>query len=126
MSLGKLNCCLIRLLLGKSTPLYFLVGLQFFFFFGVGILISGVCFFVMRAVISQVLSVFSGRRRQFVGPTVSAWSLGAQQQQEVAGRLHWLLLVAGPWEMVMSSRQIYKVSREFGSSSSMVSEFSGE
>ena len=37
-----------------------------------------------------------------------------------------LLLVAGPWEVVMSSRQIYKVIRAFGSSSSRVCEFPGE
>ena len=41
-------------------------------------------------------------------------------------RCHWLLLVARPWEVVMSSRQIYKVSRAFGSSSSRVCEFPGE
>ena len=61
-----------------------------------------------HAVIPRILSVFSGRRRQWVGPAVSAWSLGSQQQQGPAGRQQRLLLVAGPWEVVMSSRQICK------------------
>ena len=75
-----------------------------------------------QAVIPRMLSVFSGRRRQWVGPTVGAWLLGSQQQQGPAGRWHTVLLVAGPWEEVM--RQIYKVARAFGSS--RVHEFPGE
>ena len=35
-------------------------------------------------------------------------------------------MVEGPWEVVMSSRQIYKVSRAFGSSGSKVRVFPGE
>ena len=79
-----------------------------------------------QAVVPRMLSVFSGRRRQWVGPAVSAWSLGSQQQQGPAGRWHRLLLVAGPWEVVISSRQIFKVTRAFGSSNSRVHEFPGE
>ena len=33
---------------------------------------------------------------------------------------------AGPWEVVMSSRQTFKLTRAFGSSSSRVHEFPGE
>lgn len=61
-----------------------------------------------QAVIPRMLSVFSRRRRQWTGPAVHAWSLGSQQQQGPAGRQQRLLLVAGPWEVVMSSRQICK------------------
>ena len=43
-----------------------------------------------------------------------------------AGRWHRLLLVSGPWEMVINSRQIFKVTRAFGSSKSRVPEFPGE
>ena len=35
-----------------------------------------------------------------------------------ARRWHRLLLVAGPWEVVISSRQIFKLTRAFGISSS--------
>ena len=78
------------------------------------------CLFLQceQAVIPRMLNVFSGRRRQWVGPAVSAWSLGSQQQQGPAGRWHRLLLVAGPWEVVISSRQNCKVTRAFGSSNS--------
>ena len=68
--------------------------------------------------------MFSGRRRQWVGPAVNAWLLGSQQQQGPAGWWLRLLLVAGPLEVVMSSRQIYKVTGAFGSS--RVCEFPGE
>ena len=34
--------------------------------------------------------------------------------------------VATPWEVVMNFRQIYKVSKAFGSSSSRVRDFPGE
>ena len=43
-----------------------------------------------------------------------------------ARRWHRLLLVAGPWEVVISSRQIFKVTRAFVSSNSRVHEFPGE
>ena len=79
-----------------------------------------------QAFIPRMLSVFSRRKRQWVGPAVSAWSLGSQEQQGPAARWHRLLLVSRPWEVVMSSRQIYKVSRALGSSSSRVHEFPGE
>ena len=75
-----------------------------------------------QAVIPRMFSVFSGRRRQWVGPAVSAWSLGYQQE----GRWHRLFLVVGPWEVVMSSRQILKVTKTFGSSGSRVREFPEE
>lgn len=42
-----------------------------------------------------------------------------------ARRWHRLLLVAGPWEVVMSSRQIFKLTRAFGISSSRVCELPG-
>ena len=79
-----------------------------------------------KAVVPRMLSVFSGRRRQWVGPAVSAWPLCSQSQQGPAGRLHRLFLVAGPWEVVMSSRQIYKVTGAFARSGSRVHEFPGE
>ena len=43
-----------------------------------------------------------------------------------AGRWHMLLLTAGPWEVVMSLKQIYKVPRAFGSGSRRVCEFPGD
>ena len=73
-----------------------------------------------------MLSVFSGRRRQWVERVVSAWSLGSEQQQGHAGRWHRLLLVAGPWEVVMGLRQIYEVPRAFNGGSGRVCEFPGE
>ena len=79
-----------------------------------------------QAVVPRKLSVFSRRRRQWVGPAASAWSLGSQQQQGPAGRWNRLLLVAGPWEVVISSRQIFKVTRAFGSRQSRVHELPGE
>ena len=39
---------------------------------------------------------------------------------------HRILLVTGPWEVVMRTRLIYKVTRAFGSSSNRVHEFPGE
>ena len=39
---------------------------------------------------------------------------------------HRLLLVAGPWEVVICSRQIFKLTRSFCRSSSRVHEFPGE
>ena len=39
---------------------------------------------------------------------------------------HRLLLVAGPWEVVISLRKIYEVPRTCGSGSSRVCEFPGE
>ena len=64
-----------------------------------------------------MLSVFLGRRRQWLGPLVSAWFLGSQQQRGLAGRWHRLFLVAGPWEVVVSLKQMYEVPRAFGSGS---------
>ena len=61
-----------------------------------------------------------------MGRASSQCLLGSQQQQELAERWHRLLLVSGPWKVVMSSRQIFKVTRAFGSSSSRVREFPGE
>ena len=86
------------------------------------------CLFLLceQAVVPRMLSVFSGRRRQLVGPAVSAWSLGSQPQQRSAGRWHMLLLVAAPWEVVIRSRQIFEVTRELDRSSSSVCEFPGE
>ena len=52
----------------------------------------------------MMLSMFSGRRGQWVGPAFRAWSLGSQQKQRPAGRRHRLLLFTGPWEAVMSSK----------------------
>ena len=69
-----------------------------------------------QTVIPRMLSVFSGRRRQWIGTAVAGLSIAARTCRKMAQ----LLLVAGPWEVVMSSRQIYKVNREFGSSSSRV------
>lgn len=68
------------------------------------------CLFLQcgQTVIPRMLSVFSGRKRQWVGPELSAWSLGSQQQEGPSGRGNRLLLVTGSWEVVMSSRQIYK------------------
>ena len=124
VSLGKPICSLVRLLLCKNTPLYFIGGVTIYFWCGN---LNICCLFLWseQAVIPRMLSVFSGRRRQWVGPAVSAWSLGSQQQQGPAGRWHRLLLVAGPWEVVISSRQIIKVTRAFGRSSSRVREFPG-
>ena len=79
-----------------------------------------------QTVVPRMLSVFSGRRRQWAVPAVSAYLLGSQQQQRSSGRWHRLLLVAGPWEVVMSLRQIYGVPRTFGSGSGRVCEFPGE
>ena len=121
VSLGKPNCSLVRLLQSKS-PLFILGGTLFIF--GVGICLFAVFYFGVS--IPRMLSVFSGIRRQWVGPVVCAWLLASQQQQGSAGRWHWLLLVAVPWEVIMSSRLIYKVTRAFGSSSSRVCEFPGE
>ena len=59
-----------------------------------------------QAVIHRVLTVFPGRRRQWVGVVVSDWLLGSSQQQGPAGRWFRLLIVAGPWEEVMSLRSI--------------------
>ena len=73
-----------------------------------------------------MLSVFSRRRRQWIGPADNALSLGSEQQQGPTGRWHRLLLVAGTWEVIMTSRQIYEVTRPFSSSSSSVCEFPGE
>ena len=86
------------------------------------------CLFLQceQTVIPMVLSVFPGRRRQWVGPAVSAWSLDSQQQKGPAGRCQRLLLVAGPWEVVISLRKIYEVPRTCGSGSSRVCEFPGE
>ena len=43
-----------------------------------------------------------------------------------AGRWHILLLVEGPWEVVMSLRQIFEVPRALGSGCGRVCEFPGE
>ena len=59
-----------------------------------------------QAIVARMLSVFSGRRRQWVGPAVSAWSLGSSQQQGPAGRWHRLLLVAGPWEVATTLTEV--------------------
>ena len=48
-----------------------------------------------------------------------------QQQQGPAGRRHRLILFAGPWEVVMSSRKIYNVTRAFVRSSIKVHDFPG-
>ena len=73
-----------------------------------------------------MLSVFSGRRRQWVGPAVSAWLLGFQKQQVPTGRWHRLFLVSGLWKVVIRFRLIFKVTRAFGRSSSRVCEFPGK
>ena len=88
--------------------------------------IFGLFLWCEQAVVSRMLSVFSGRRRQWVGPAASAWLLGSQQKQVSTGRWHMLLIVSGPWEVVISSRQVFKVARAFGSSNSRVCEFQGE
>ena len=49
--------------------------------FGVGVWIFAVSFFSVSRVLSPGCSVFSGRRRQLVGPAVSVWSLGSQKKQ---------------------------------------------
>ena len=122
--LGNPNCSVLRLLLFKSSPLYFCRDYYLFLVWE----LNSCCLSLqcVQAVIPRMLSVFSGSMRQWVGPTVSAWLLGSQQQQGPSGSWHILLLVAGPSEVVMSSRQIYKVTRAFGSSSSRVHEFLGE
>ena len=74
----------------------------------------------------MVLSVFPGRRRQWVSLVVSTCLLGSQEYQGPAGMWHKLLLFAGTLDMVMSLRQIYEVPRAFGSGSSRVCEFPGE
>ena len=64
------------------------------------------CLFLLheKSVIPMMLSMFSGRRGQWVGPAFRAWSLGSQQKQRPVGRRHRLLLFTGPWEAVMSSK----------------------
>ena len=59
--------------------------------------LNSFCLFLWceQTVISRTLSVFSGRRRKWVGPAVSAWSLGSKQQQGPAGMWYRLLIVAG-------------------------------
>ena len=86
------------------------------FIFGVGVWIFSVSFFwCEQAVIPMVLSMFPGRRSQWVGLVISAWFLGSYEQRGPAGMWLRLLLVAGPWEVEMSFRQIEKVTRAFGS-----------
>lgn len=86
------------------------------------------CLFLQceQSVIPRMLSVFSGRREKWVGPEYCAWSLGSQQKQRPIGRWYRLLLFAGPWEVVMGSRRICKMTREFGHSCSSVCELQGE
>ena len=50
----------------------------------------------------SMLSMFPGRRRQWVGLVVIAWLLDSYQQQGHTGRWLRLLLVAEPWEVLMS------------------------
>ena len=52
-------------------------------------------------------------------------AVGLSTQQGPAGRWNRLLLVIGPWE-VISSKQMFKVIRAFGSSDSRMREFLGE
>ena len=124
VSSGKPNCSLVRLLLCKNTLCIF-GGFPIYFWCGT---LNICCLFLWceQDVVPRMLSVFSGRRSQWVGPAVSAWFLGSQRQLAPAGRWHRLLLAAGPWEVVISSRQIFKVTRAFGRSNSQVSEFPGE
>ena len=103
----------------------FLEGVTIYFWF---VSLNICCLFLWgeQAVIPRMLHVFSGKRRQWVELEVSAWLFGSQQQQGHAGRWHRLLLVAGPWEVVICSRQIFKLTRSFCRSSSRVHEFPGE
>ena len=106
-------------------PLCILCGVTFYFWCGSLI----ICYLFLQceqAVIPRVLSVFSGRRRQWVGLVVSSWLLGSQQQQGPTGGWYRPLLVVGPWEMVMRLRQLYKVPREFCSGSRRMCEFPGK
>ena len=67
--------------------------------------ILNICFFFLQceqAVNPRMLSVLSEKRRQWVEPAVSAGSFGSQKQQGPVGRWHRLLLVAEPWEVIMS------------------------
>ena len=82
-------------------PLCILWGVTIYFWCAS---LSICCLFLWceQVVIPRVLSVFPGRRRQWVGLVVSAWLLGSSQQQGPAGRWHRLLLAAGPWEVAMS------------------------
>ena len=94
VSLGKPNCSLGGLLLYKRTPLCFWGVTVYFRCESLDIC----CLFLWckQAVIPRVLSLFPGRRRQWVGRVVGAWLLGSYQQQGPAGRWCRLLLVAGP------------------------------
>ena len=122
VSLGKPNCILVRLYLCQSNALYFFEVVNVYFWFWI---LNISCLFLKceQALIPRLLSVFSGRRRQWLGPADSAWLLGSQQKKAPAGRRYRLLLVAGPWEVVICSRLIYQVSRELHNSSSRVCEF---
>ena len=79
-----------------------------------------------QAVLPGVLSVLPVTRRQWVGLVIRAWLLGSWQYQGPAREWPRLLLVAGPWEVVISLRQTDKVPRAFGRGSSRVCEFPGE
>ena len=48
---------------------------------------------------------------------------GLSMEERPAGRWHSLLLFVVPWKLVMNSRRIYKVTREFGCSCRRVHEF---
>ena len=76
---------------------------------------------VSVAVIPRMLRVFPGGR-------VSSQCLviGVSTAARTCRKVAQVLLVAGLSKVVMGSRQIYKVSRAFGSSSSRVCEFPGE
>ena len=75
VSLGKPNCSLGGLLLCKSTPLYFVGGYYLFLVWEFEHLLS--LSLAWAGCYPRVLSVFPGRRRQWVGLVVSAWLPGS-------------------------------------------------
>ena len=124
VSLGKPNSILVKLLLCQSTPLYSGGGVPIYFWC---VSLNICCLFLQceQAVFPRMFSVF--REKEGMG-RASRQCLVAQFSTAAGTCREWhrLLLVAGPWEVVMSSSQICKVSRTFGSSSSRVCEFPGD
>ena len=110
LSLGKTSTVVLEGCLCARPPLGILWGLTVYFWcegwFRLGCLLSLSSVCAGYYPLDRVLCVLPGRWRQWEGLVALAWLLGPWKWQGPLGRWLRLLLVAEPWEVAVTLRQM--------------------